>query len=163
MHQPEILEQIRKESVDPSNLDQESTRKDRRKAKGRISSSQKRMINPFSFPTPAAPFSPEVFADPHKPLHIEIGCARGTLLHQLAVIDPSYNYLGLEIRQNLVDKANSVPSEHRNVHFQACNATVSLRTLLHDMPSHVTRRVCIQFPDPWNKAKHKRRRILQVK
>jgi hypothetical protein len=44
----------------------------------RVSSSQKRMVNPFNRPTPCAvPQWVELFADVTLPVHVDIGCARG--------------------------------------------------------------------------------------
>lgn len=123
-------------------------------------------VNPLSvkFQTPATP--PEwsqVFVDPTQPLHLDIGCARGRFLRQFAAIAPPWNFLGIEIRQPLVDAANQARDEQGldNLHFLFCNINNSLAPLLQSLPPGVLQRVSIQFPDPWFKRRHQKRRVVQ--
>ena len=46
-----------------------------------------------------------VFDDPSLPLLVDIGCARGACVRKLAAKHPNWNFLGLEIRPQLVDDA----------------------------------------------------------
>ena len=41
------------------------------------------------------------------PLHLDIGCAAGDFLFELALENNKWNYLGIEIREKLVDNAKS--------------------------------------------------------
>ena len=59
-------------------------------------------INPLKsrFQTPAeAPDWNEVYADPSLPLILDIGCAAGRFLLEMAEQFPEYNFLGLDIRE----------------------------------------------------------------
>ena len=61
----------------------------------------KRMTNPlskqFQTPVPAPPWQ-TLFAEPGRPLFLDIGCARGRFMQELALHRPeSYNYCGVEI------------------------------------------------------------------
>jgi len=105
----------------------------------------------------------EVFADPELPLFVDIGCARGRFLLGMAQKDRSFNYLGLEIREPLVDDANKIRDEEGigNLHYEFCNATFDLGTLLKDLPEGILKRVTVQFPDPWFKKKHAKRRMVR--
>ena len=47
----------------------------------------------------------EMFSDPKLKLHLDIGCAAGEFLFDLALINPNWNYLGIEIRERLVKTA----------------------------------------------------------
>lgn len=123
-------------------------------------------VNPLSrsyqLPRPLPPLR-ELFANPQLPLHIDIGCARGRFLLALAQQQPGWNHLGLEIRRPLVAAAEAERQqlELSNLHVLFANANVSLPGWLADLPGGLLARVTIQFPDPWFKKKHHKRRVLQ--
>lgn len=104
-----------------------------------------------------------VYADPTQPLHLDIGCARGNFLLAMAKEQPTWNFLGLEIREPLVTQANTWRDELdlTNLHFVFCNANNSLAPLLASLPDRQFQRVTIQFPDPWFKKRHQKRRVVQ--
>jgi tRNA (guanine-N7-)-methyltransferase len=104
-----------------------------------------------------------VYADPAQPLHLDIGCGRGRFLLQMAQIQPQWNFLGLEIRQPLVDQANQWKTDRglTNLFYLFCNVNPSLRSLLASLPTQNLQKVTIQFPDPWFKRKHQKRRVVQ--
>ena len=120
---------------------------------------------------PLAPFyrqSPQpvdveaLFAEPDRPLLMDIGCGRGRFLLRMAEAEPSWNYLGVEIRHPLVDEANRIAGEEgrTNLHYEFCNAMLWLGRLITDIPEGILRTVTIQFPDPWFKKKHAKRRMV---
>ena len=113
---------------------------------------------PLQLPTPAA-----LFADPDRPTHLDIGCARGRCLLALAQQQPERNHLGVEIRRALVSaaEADRQALELHNLHYLFCNANVSLEAWLAALPTGQLDLVSIQFPDPWFKKKHHKRRVLQ--
>ena len=123
-------------------------------------------VNPLSnrFKQPIAiPDWSQIFGDLNRPLAIDIGCARGRFVQQYAQLEPDWNFLGLEIRAPLVDAANEWREESglNNVHFLFCNANVSLADLLQTYPASKLQRASIQFPDPWFKKRHQKRRVVQ--
>ena len=103
-----------------------------------------------------------MFADPTLPLLLDIGCARGRFLLRMAEAEPTWNYLGVEIREPLVDEANRLAAEAglNNVHYAFCNAMLWLEKLLEGVPKDLLQTVTIQFPDPWFKKKHAKRRMV---
>lgn len=105
----------------------------------------------------------EIFAAPDLPLHLDIGSARGRFLLKTAEIEPQQNFLGLEIREPLVAEANRLAAEKnlKNLHYEFTNATISLGRLLENLPENILRIVTIQFPDPWYKKKHAKRRMVK--
>jgi tRNA (guanine-N7-)-methyltransferase len=123
-------------------------------------------VNPLSrfhqLPRPL-PAPAECFAQPALPLHLDIGSARGRFLLELAALEPEANHLGVEIRRPLVEAAEAERQELglTNLRFLFCNANVSLEGWLGQLPRGLLRRVSIQFPDPWFKTKHHKRRVLQ--
>ena len=51
------------------------------------------------------PFLDEMFSDSKLNLHLDIGSAAGEFLFDLALVNTSWNYLGIEIREKLVKNA----------------------------------------------------------
>ncbi len=123
-------------------------------------------VNPLAskFQTPTA--SPEwenIYTQPNLPLHLDIGCARGRFVLKMAQIEPNWNFLGLEIREPLVVEANRIRDEMglTNLHYVFANANNSLISLLSTLPQDSLQKVTIQFPDPWFKNRHAKRRVVQ--
>ena len=103
-----------------------------------------------------------IFARPDLPLHLDIGCARGRFILRMAQAEPDWNFLGVEIREPLVDEANRLAAEAglENLHYAFCNAMLWLEKLITNVPDHMLQMVTIQFPDPWFKKKHAKRRMV---
>jgi len=82
---------------------------------------------------------------------------------ELASKYPNWNFLGLEIREPLVSSSERKRQnlELQNLKFLYCNVNVSLDEWLSDLKSDQLKRVSIQFPDPWFKRKHIKRRVLK--
>ena len=66
----------------------------------------------------------EMFGDSKSNLHLDIGCAAGEFLFDLALVNTSWNYLGIEIREKLVKNAKSkvLEREIKNLYFVFGNA-----------------------------------------
>ena len=97
---------------------------------------------------------------PGRPVEIEIGCAEAQFLFERAARDPARSYVGLEIREDLVRLVNrrartaGVP-----VHAVFCQAQLHLPALF--APGSVER-VYVNFPDPWFKRRHQKRRMVDA-
>jgi len=123
-------------------------------------------VNPlsrfFQQPRPLPP-PDELFREPEQPIHLDIGSARGRFLLALAQAEPQRNYLGVEIRRALVEAAEADRQALGlgHLHYLFCNANISLQDWLTALPAGQLERVTIQFPDPWFKKKHHKRRVLQ--
>mgnify|MGYP001222381650 CR=1 FL=1 len=108
--------------------------------------------------------SPEdIFLNPELPIHLDIGCAKGQYLLDFASNEKKWNFLGIDIRSSLITFAeierNKLGIE--NLYFVFCNANVSIEKWLLKLRYNQLQRVSIQFPDPWFKKKHRKRRVLQ--
>ena len=105
----------------------------------------------------------KIYAQPEQPLLLDIGCARGKFLLSMAQTEPNWNFLGLEIREPLVHYANDWRDSLKltNLHYLFSNTNNSLREMLSSLPKDVLKRVTIQFPDPWFKKRHAKRRMVQ--
>ncbi|NES96908.1 MAG: tRNA (guanosine(46)-N7)-methyltransferase TrmB [Desertifilum sp. SIO1I2] len=123
-------------------------------------------VNPLAekYQTSIAPPQWEnLYGKVQQPLHLDIGCARGRFVLKMAQALPQWNFLGLEIREPLVEEANQIRDQLGliNLHYLFCNANNSLQPLLVSLPTGVLQRVTIQFPDPWFKKRHQKRRVVQ--
>ena len=121
-------------------------------------------LAPFYRFTPQPLALEKIFADGELPLHLDIGCARGRFLLKMARLFPEQNFLGVEIREPLVDEANRLRQENNlnNLHYEFNNASYSLDKLLEKLPARILQTVTIQFPDPWFKKKHAKRRMVNA-
>ena len=123
-------------------------------------------VNPlsrfFQLPLQLPPPS-DLFEKPLQPIHLDIGCARARCLLGLAQCHPHWNHLGVEIRRPLVISADrdALASGLGNVRVLFCNANISLEGWMAALPPDQMQRVSIQFPDPWFKRRHRKRRVLQ--
>lgn len=124
-------------------------------------------VNPLkaSLMAPVSPPSWEdIFRNPSLPIIVDIGSGSGRFIMMLAKRNSeSCNYLGLEIRHQLVSRANLWVDELklRNLHFIFANATVSFGSILSTYPGPL-KLVIISCPDPHFKTKHHKRRVVQL-
>ena len=123
-------------------------------------------VNPLSqfFQIPLSlPSKTLLFNKSHNPIHLDIGSAKGEFLIELATKSPDWNFVGLEIRETLVSlcEIKRKKLELDNLRFLFCNVNVSLDEWLSDLDYGQLKRVSIQFPDPWFKRKHFKRRVLK--
>ncbi|KAK1284828.1 tRNA (guanine-N(7)-)-methyltransferase [Acorus calamus] len=105
----------------------------------------------------------EVYRDTTLPLMVDIGCGSGRFLLWLAKNSTDEkNYLGLEIRHKLVQRAQSWVEELAltNIHFMFANANVSFEQLVFTYPGPLVL-VSILCPDPYFKQRHHKRRVVQ--
>jgi tRNA (guanine-N7-)-methyltransferase len=98
--------------------------------------------------------------DPEQPLVVEIGFGRGEFLLDLALAGPTTPHVGIEYSSKRVLKlARRVArAELRNVRLMDCMGELVVQELL--APATV-QTFWINFPDPWPKKRHHRRRLLQ--
>ena len=123
-------------------------------------------VNPLSqfFQLPLSlPSKSNLFQYSHNPIHLDIGSAKGEFLIDLALKFPNWNFVGLEIRESLVNSSERKREKLglQNLRFLFCNVNVSLDEWLFDLDDDQLKRVSIQFPDPWFKRKHFKRRVLK--
>jgi len=105
----------------------------------------------------------EMYGNPDLNLHLDIGCAAGEFLFNLASVNTSWNYLGIEIREKLVKtaKLKAREKEIKNLYFVFGNA----HNILNDVQGKIiiqnVKSISFNFPDPWFKKRHYKRRVIQ--
>ena len=105
----------------------------------------------------------ELFGDSKLNLHLDIGCAAGEFLFDLALVNTSWNYLGIEIRERLVKtaKLRVQEKEIKNLYFVFGNANNFLNDVQNQFIFQNARSISLYFPDPWFKKRHHKRRVIQ--
>ena len=124
-------------------------------------------VNPLSkhfFETDPLPPLNQVFENPRLPLHLDIGCASGDFLFELALKNKNWNYIGIEIREKLVLNANlkMKKKEYKNLYFSFGNANNMFNDFKNKSLIDSINSISIYFPDPWFKKKHHKRRVIQT-
>ena len=95
-----------------------------------------------------------------RPVELEVGCADAQFLFERAQRDPDRLYLGLEIRDQLVDLVNEKARALRApVQAVFCQANLHIDTVL---PPRSVERAYVNFPDPWFKRRHRKRRMIDA-
>jgi len=105
----------------------------------------------------------EIFSDPKLNLHLDIGCAAGDFLFDLALDNTRWNYLGIEIREKLVKNAKLKlrETEFKNLYFAFGNANNILNDVQSKFIIENVKSISFNFPDPWFKQRHYKRRVIQ--
>ena len=106
----------------------------------------------------------EMFGDPKLNLHLDIGCAAGEFLFDLALVNTSWNYLGIEIREKLVKTAKLKVREReiKNLYFVFGNANNIFNDVQSKFFIENVKSISFNFPDPWFKKRHYKRRVIQT-
>ena len=123
-------------------------------------------VNPLSRhfdETEIIPSLTQIFDDPKKDLHLDIGCAAGEFLFDLALLNTNWNYLGIEIRERLVKQAKLKVQEReiKNLYFVFGNAGNIFNDLQNKLIIKNAKSISFNFPDPWFKKRHYKRRVIQ--
>ena len=125
-------------------------------------------VNPLSknfFEIDPIPPLNQVFENPKLPLHLDIGCASGDFLFELSLKNKNWNYIGIEIREKLVLNANlkMKSRENKNLYFSFGNANNIFNQSYNKSIINLITSISFNFPDPWFKKKHHKRRVIQPK
>lgn len=132
---------------------------------GRLTKGQQLAID-NDWPTWGIAFEPNrlldlstVFNNTH-PVTLEIGFGMGASLVAMANATPHQNFIGIEVHRPGVGACLMAIHEQKVTNLRIMNhdAVAVLETMIADASLD-----CVQifFPDPWHKARHNKRRIIQ--
>ena len=131
--------------------------------KGRITEAQKKAYTEYAprwcIPYKAQQLSfAELFANAH-PVIIEIGFGMGAATAEIATQHPEINYIGIEVFQAGVGKLlNEIEQRGlKNIRIIEHDAIEVLENMI---PDTSIAGFHIFFPDPWQKKKHHKRRLI---
>ncbi len=118
------------------------------------------MLGKLSYLTVDWPLRQERLFPRAQPLIVEIGFGSGDYLCHLAQTRPDHNIIGLEISSPSLERAETKIEKRglRNVRPIHCRAETALAHLL---PPASVSEFHINYPDPWFKKRHSRRRLIK--
>lgn len=93
------------------------------------------------------------------PVELDVGCGRGLFVDTASAARPDTNFLGLELDLKEARRAGARVWKRQapNGRIIAGDATMILK---HQIEPQSVAAVHVYFPDPWWKAKHRKRRIF---
>lgn len=102
---------------------------------------------------------PLIPSSPHRSIYLEIGFGGGEHLAHVAALHPDIGIIGCEPYVNGISGLlkHIETSGTKNIRVY----TDDVRELLAAMPDACLERVYILYPDPWPKARHHKRRLIQ--
>ncbi|PLX72566.1 MAG: tRNA (guanosine(46)-N7)-methyltransferase TrmB [Azoarcus sp.] len=131
---------------------------------GRMSGAQQRfmddMLPKIGVPYQTAPIDLDVVFGRKSPKILEIGFGMGETTAKIAAAAPGTDFLGIEVHTPGVGALCKLVSEQAlgNVRIMQPDAVEVLRDMI---PDGTLAGVHVFFPDPWRKARHHKRRIIQ--
>lgn len=104
--------------------------------------------------------SPQKIFNRHAPLVIEIGFGVGGSFLETIQQNPASDFIGIEVHRPGVGSFLHQAQQQRlnNVRVYCHDAVEIFKQCI---PDNSVDKVCIFFPDPWPKARHHKRRLIQ--
>lgn len=110
----------------------------------------------------------EQFEDKEKPLHLEIGCGKGSFIAKLASKHQENNYISADMIEAMLGLSK------RNIETEYANKNLEIKNLLLirmnaerilDVfdENDIVERIYINFCNPWPRGKHKKRRLTHTR
>ncbi len=96
---------------------------------------------------------------------VDIGAFKGEFIAGLLEKFPQYNYVVSEVRSPIAQRLRERFKKYDNVAVFDGDGTRNLRNILEPCQKQgaFVREIYINFPDPWPKKRHKKRRIITEK
>lgn len=131
---------------------------------GRLSPRQSRALNEwlpkYELPMQSTPWNlQEVFKSDNKTV-VEIGFGMGQSLVEMAKNRPEINFIGIEVHRAGIGSLVADLHDHaiENVRVAAFDAVEVFKNCITPNSLHG---IQVFFPDPWPKARHHKRRLIQ--
>lgn len=116
-------------------------------------------VNPLQSSYFEIPLDPLPFP-PGAPIEVELGSAEAVFLFGRAQEQPTGFYVGVEIRREMVVKANAA-AEKLGIADRVTSVFANMSCDLPRLfPARGVARFFVNFPDPWWKSKQQKRRVV---
>lgn len=131
---------------------------------GRVSPRQQQGLDTWLkevlLPAPPAPWHFNELFGANAPVVVEIGFGMGASLIQMAKDNPGTHFIGIEVHQAGIGGISSDIHDLalQNIRIAPFDAVAAFKESIADDSVDV---IQIFFPDPWPKARHHKRRIIQ--
>lgn len=121
---------------------------------------------PFYVPNPSEHMGKwtELFENPGKPLYIELGCGKGGFISQIAPAHPEINFIAMDIKNEMLVLAKrKLENAYKSADLPVSNVKIAIQNIerIDTAWNENDRadRIYINFCNPWEKSKHKKRRL----
>lgn len=99
-----------------------------------------------------------------QPIHLELGCGKGTFIAKLACQNPEINYLAVDIKSEVLGIAKrNIEAEYLKNNKSIDNVLITAQEigLIQNMLNEkdAVDRIYINFCNPWPKPRHNKRRL----
>lgn len=108
------------------------------------------------------------FKNTDNPIHMELGCGKGTFIAQLAIRNLNINYIAID----MVDAMLGLAKRNVEAIYKEKNLEVdNVRLIRHDIErillfmdkTDKVERIYINFCNPWPRGKHRKKRLTHTK
>ena len=110
----------------------------------------------------------ELFKNPDNPLHLELGCGKGTFIANLALRDNNINHIAIDLvdamlglaKRNIEEAFKQENREIDNIYITRFD--IERIFLILDKQDRVDR-IYINFCNPWPRGKHRKKRLTHTR
>ena len=110
----------------------------------------------------------EKFKNTNQPLHIELGCGKGSFISELAFRNQDINYIAIDLVDAMLGLAKRKVEEKYNTNNIKVDNLILVRYDIERINNIISleddiERIYINFCNPWPKSKHKKKRLTHTK
>ena len=110
----------------------------------------------------------EKFKNPKQPLHLELGCGKGSFISELAFRNQNINYIAIDLVDAMLGLAKRKVEEKYNESNIKIDNLILVRYDIERINNIINledevQRIYINFCNPWPKPKHKKKRLTHTK
>lgn len=110
----------------------------------------------------------ELFKNPEAPLHLELGCGKGTFMAKLATRDRNVNHIAIDVVDAMLGLAKrNIETEFKEHNMEIDNVYLTRfdieRILLIMDKKDSIDRIYINFCNPWPRGKHRKKRLTHTR
>ena len=110
----------------------------------------------------------EQFENSKNPLHLELGCGKGSFISELAFSNPNTNFIAIDLVDAMLGLAKRKVEEKYNSNNKKVENLILVRYDIERINQIIdetdnVKRIYINFCNPWPKSKHKKKRLTHIK
>jgi tRNA (guanine-N(7)-)-methyltransferase len=102
---------------------------------------------------------PDLLQGPCEKIEVEIGCGNGHFMAEYCSTNPNVLFVGVEIKKKRCLKAQAKIEKRHQSNARVIHGTAE--AVIEELPDDSVNAFHLYFPDPWPKARHRRRRFLR--
>ena len=110
----------------------------------------------------------QTFKNQQNPIHLELGCGKGTFISKLASSNLNINYIAIDLVDAMLGLAKrNIETEYKEKNIKPDNVIITRfdidRILLILEENDKIERIYINFCNPWPKGKHRKKRLTHTR